>query len=79
MNKRKKILWLVSWYPNKYDPFDGDFIQRHARAASLYDDIHVFFIRFAEEQKEVEQASGGEAGLKEYIFYLPKKKGLRTG
>jgi glycosyltransferase involved in cell wall biosynthesis len=28
------ILWLASWYPNKTDPFDGDFIQRHAAAVS---------------------------------------------
>lgn len=35
------ILWLPSWYPNKLDAFDGDFIQRHARAAALYNDIFV--------------------------------------
>ena len=38
---RKKILWLASWYPNKLAPFDGDFIQRHAKAAALYDDIYL--------------------------------------
>ena len=37
----KKILWLASWYPNKIDHFTGDFIQRHARAASLYNQIYV--------------------------------------
>ena len=41
---RKKILWLASWYPNKLDPFDGDFIQRHARAAALYNDIHLIHV-----------------------------------
>ena len=41
---RKKILWLASWYPNKLAPFDGDFIQRHARAAALYNDIHVIHV-----------------------------------
>ncbi|HEU4902215.1 MAG TPA: glycosyltransferase [Flavisolibacter sp.] len=76
MRERKKILWLVSWYPNKYDPFDGDFIQRHARAAALYDDIHVLFIKQAEAQKEVGKTWSGEGGLTEQLIYLPKEKGL---
>ncbi|RYF86900.1 MAG: glycosyltransferase family 4 protein [Chitinophagaceae bacterium] len=75
MSERKKILWLVSWYPNKYDPFDGDFIQRHAQAAALYDDIHVLFIRQSEEQTKLEQAKCKTKGLLEQIIYLPKQKG----
>ena len=35
------VLWLPSWYPNKLSPFDGDFIQRHAKAAALYNDIAI--------------------------------------
>ena len=38
---RPYILWLPSWYPNKLDPFDGDFIQRHAQAAALHNNILV--------------------------------------
>ncbi len=41
---RRKILWLCSWYPNRVEPFNGDFIQRHAKAASLYDDIYVIHV-----------------------------------
>jgi glycosyltransferase involved in cell wall biosynthesis len=74
MSERKKVLWLVSWYPNKYDRFDGDFIQRHARAASLYDDIHVLFIKAFDQQKEKEQEFREENGLAEQIIYLPKRK-----
>jgi glycosyltransferase involved in cell wall biosynthesis len=74
--KRKKILWLVSWYPNKTDPFDGDFIQRHARAAALYNDIHVLFIKQSETQEEVEKEWKGSDNLSEQIIYLPKRKGL---
>lgn len=39
-----KILWLVSWYPSKPDAFNGDFIQRHAEAASLFNDIDVIYV-----------------------------------
>jgi glycosyltransferase involved in cell wall biosynthesis len=76
MSERKRILWLVSWYPNKFDPFDGDFIQRHARAAALHHDIHVLFVKQSEEQGEVHTVWGGEGGLTEQLIYMPKKKGL---
>lgn len=39
------ILWLVSWYPSELSPYDGDFIQRHARAVSLHNNITIIFIR----------------------------------
>lgn len=39
------ILWLASWYPNRLSPYDGDFIQRHARAASLINHITLVFIK----------------------------------
>lgn len=39
-----RILWLCSWYPSPIEPFNGDFIQRHAKAASLLNDIHVIHV-----------------------------------
>ena len=38
------VLWLCSWYPNKIKPYDGDFIQRHAEAASLYNKIQIIHV-----------------------------------
>jgi glycosyltransferase involved in cell wall biosynthesis len=35
------ILWLASWYPNDKQPVTGDFIQRHAKAVSLFRKITV--------------------------------------
>ncbi|HWR32026.1 MAG TPA: glycosyltransferase [Chitinophagaceae bacterium] len=40
----KKVLWLCSWYPSRLEPFNGDFIQRHAQAASIYKDITVIYV-----------------------------------
>jgi len=34
MNEQVKILWLASWYPNSFDAYNGDFIERHAEAVS---------------------------------------------
>lgn len=73
---RKKILWLASWYPNKNDPFDGDFIQRHARAASLYNDIHVIYVTDAFINKSVEESFNFATGLTEQVIYFKKQKGF---
>ncbi|MBL7698318.1 MAG: glycosyltransferase [Chitinophagaceae bacterium] len=40
----KKILWLASWYPDRLEPLSGDFIERHARSASLVNDITVIHV-----------------------------------
>lgn len=36
-----KVLWLASWFPNKNNPYTGDFIERHAQATSLFIPVHV--------------------------------------
>ena len=41
---KRKILWLTSWYPNKLEPLSGDFIERHAKAVSLTNDITVIHV-----------------------------------
>ena len=41
---RRKILWLCSWYPDKCEPYNGDFIKRHAEAVSEFCDVHVLHI-----------------------------------
>lgn len=72
--KRKKILWLCSWYPGKTAPFNGDFIQRHARAASIFHDIYVIHIIgdntgvIKKKERHIEELPG----LTEHIVYYPK-------
>lgn len=39
-----RVLWLASWYPNKYEPVNGDFIQRHAKAVSKFMPINVLHV-----------------------------------
>jgi glycosyltransferase involved in cell wall biosynthesis len=73
---RKKILWLVSWYPNKNDSFDGDFIQRHARAAAIDNDVHVIFVTDREIKKDVEEEWNYAKGLTEQIIYFKKNTGF---
>ena len=74
---RKKILWLCSWYPGRIEPFNGDFIQRHAQAASLFNDIYVLHVygdqsgSTATTKEELRQSGH----LTEQIIYFPKKAG----
>ena len=76
---RKRILWLVSWYPTKQDPFNGDFIQRHARAAALYNDIYVIHIAGVDKKavnSEKDETSIPYTGLTEKIIYFQKNLSL---
>ena len=74
--QRKKILWLVSWYPNKNDRFDGDFIQRHARAAAIGNDVHVIFVTDAGIHTAIEEEFNYATGFTEQIIYFKRKKGI---
>lgn len=40
---RLKILNLCRWYPNRFDPMPGLFIQRHAEAVAFYSDVSVIY------------------------------------
>ena len=74
-----KVLWLTSWYPNKFNPFDGDFIQRHAKAVSAYSAITVIHVVQYGSQIEVLRKKveiKESENLKEYIIYFSFK---RTG
>jgi len=41
---RLKVLFLARWYPNRVDKLDGNFIENHARAVSLYCDLAVLYV-----------------------------------
>jgi glycosyltransferase involved in cell wall biosynthesis len=67
------VLWLPSWYPNKMQPFDGDFIQRHAYATSLYEYITVCHFPQIGEYKKIEERSvevRQSGKLKELIVFV---------
>jgi glycosyltransferase involved in cell wall biosynthesis len=73
---RKRILWLCSWYPDRIQPYNGDFVQRHARAASLYNDIHVIHVTGDPSMdKKNETLLSTQDNLTEQIIYF-KKSGL---
>lgn len=38
---KHKVLFISSWFPNKLEPTNGNFVQRHAEAASLICDVEI--------------------------------------
>lgn len=73
-----KVLWLTSWYPNQLDKFNGDFIQRHAYAASEFckiDVIHVEGVPANALQQKIFLQSTQQHNLSETII-LYKKSNL---
>jgi glycosyltransferase involved in cell wall biosynthesis len=74
-----KVLWLCSWYPNKIQPFNGDFVKRHAEAVSLYADVHVLHVARdvkAVVTNDVHIEENVKGRLKETIiyYYSPSKR-----
>lgn len=66
------ILWLASWYPNKLDKWNGDFVQRHAQAVALYCNITV--IHLMQSETVLENEVNKQANLTEIIIYCKAVK-----
>lgn len=49
MVKETRVLFLCSWYPNKGDAFIGNFIQRHAQSAALFNEVVTLSVHPADE------------------------------
>ncbi|HTJ11079.1 MAG TPA: glycosyltransferase [Dinghuibacter sp.] len=58
-------LWLASWYPHAGDPFNGDFVQRHALAVSLRAPVTVVHVARGAGAPAVTQ----RGRLTEHIYY----------
>lgn len=49
---RYKILFISSWFPNKLESTNGNFVQRHAEAVSLLHDVEILHSIGVPDQKE---------------------------
>ena len=76
-----KVLWLASIYPSKLFPYDGDFIQRHARATALFCEIEVLHIVKDEKGSltaDVKEFVSTNNRLTErIIYYKPVKTSIK--
>lgn len=51
MSENPKILFLARWYPNRYDPMPGLFIQRHAEATARFCKVGVVYTHVVENER----------------------------
>lgn len=49
---KHKILFISAWFPNKLEPTNGNFVQRHAEASALYNDVEILHAIGDFNQKE---------------------------
>ena len=76
-----KVLWLASWYPSKGNALNGDFIQRHAEAVSLFMPVDVIHVSRTEKKANAESGetiNNNYPNLKSIIrcYYLPSLFGI---
>jgi len=60
------VLFISSWFPNKLEPTNGNFVQRHAEAVSLLHDV------------EILHAIGDSTQNEKFIFDDKVINGIRT-
>ncbi len=74
-SSQKHIVFFSSWYPSKFNPVLGIFVQRHARAAALHHRVTVFHACADESMLEgefrIERNTEGK--LNEVILYYGRK------
>lgn len=71
MQKKKHILFLASWYPNKNAPTLGNFVQKHAEAAALFNEITVIAV-FSHTSDAYEIVDVTENNVRSITCYYPK-------
>lgn len=54
--RRLRVLFLASWYPNREHPVSGIFVKRHALAASQYCDVAVLYVHLGLIDRSIDVA-----------------------
>lgn len=80
MGNMINVLWLASWYPGRNDPFDGDFIERHAMAVSRFANITLLYVAKDETLKtnstEIEKTVNGNLTVYKAYYGRSGCKGM---
>ena len=74
-----KVTFLARWYPHKYDPMFGLFVQRHAEAVALFNEVTAIYVHPDENAKstfDIERSK--ENGVDTIRIYYKKKGRLNS-
>ncbi len=76
--KKLHVLFLSSWYPTKVNPTNGDFVQRHAEAAALTNNVFLMHVAYNSEQETFLKINIQEKhGFVETVAYFHLSKYLK--
>ena len=75
MNAQKNVLFLASWYPHPSHPTLGNFIQKHAEAASKYHNITTLSVHSREGGELIVEQTKRDKLTEIRVFY-PRASGL---
>lgn len=67
-----KILFTSSWFPSREHETLGNFVERHAIASSIFNDVYVLYVRSAVQKEDFVSEVKEENGLKKVIVYYKK-------
>lgn len=70
-----KVVFLARWYPHKYDPMFGLFVQRHAEAAALFNDITAIYVHPDEHARQTYEVERSTVNRVDTICVYYKKTG----
>ena len=72
--KQIKVLFVSSWYPSRANSMLGNFVQKHAEAASLFAEVSVLHVCFDENVRQVkpEIIFDGSGKIKTLYIYCKK-------
>ena len=73
---KRNILFISRWYPSRYDPMEGLFVQKHAHAVSLYNNVSVLFVYEHTDVKKFEVCTSKYHDINEIIVYYPAYKNV---
>lgn len=71
-----KVLFLTTWYPNRYDSMFGLFVRKHAEAVSRHCEVSVLYVHADKGITKTEIVRKKFGKVAETIVYYPEK---RTG
>lgn len=66
-----KVLFISQWYPHKYDPMAGLFVQKHAEAVSLYANVATLYVYPDPTLTKQDIQINSNKGFTEIYVYFP--------
>ena len=73
-----KVTFLARWYPHKYDPMFGLFVQRHAEAVALFNEVTAIYVHPDENAKSTFNIERSKENGVDTIRVYYKKTGKLT-